>query len=776
MSTNSISWCKPNTLKGNGDDRVYFTISTYAASANSTRICKITFIASDVPEQTFTINQTNQPILGLVEKSKTINQEASSFPISLLSNRSWISSIVTNPPGNGYNWCSINTVSGEGSNKSITITANIERYISLNTTRICTITFNSASTAEAVAFTLSQNSNSGTLSIDSSNQNIGYEGGFINIPVTANIPWSISTTVNPPLPANAISWCRIPIAPTPQTTTLIVQVDSNTSSLENSRTCTITFSASGVPNISKTIIQEPSTLKIELLDRTKVVSVSNNSIDTNISGLAKETNLIIYSSDLWNIRSDVSWCKFVSNSILVATLSGPRSTSGVTIPLRVESNATNADRLCTITATNTGNSNVLTFKVNQSDGIIVTFNGNSHTSGTVPLLRVLPNLATQTIVLSSQEPNLQRQYYTFSGWATTPNASMGLSSYTVTDSVTLYAVWTPNSYTITYNGNGNTSGSVALANETIRYNDPITTGRGTLLRTNYTFVGWAATPNATTPLSAYTIGGNSILYAVWAINGITSNNNLVSLVWAFRSDSSISQPLFLGIPWVSVTKNTKTENTDDLPNCLVTPSSSTVGASFTVTFSPLLVQGTVQRTCNVTFTTMYGNTIPLQIVQIPSNIWLSFNNETTPRMAQHRFLANLATKGYFQAHLKIYSKNPYSLSSKSCEYKTTTDWVTDTTSTSCDRPYDILALGYLFSNTNTYVGDNVETISGVDGLATTRGTEVTMTRSITTRYAIPTSPNDIYKHYFYYTESSGDSIYLLFASSGSNYPNAWSTW
>ena len=96
--------------------------------------------------------------------------------------------------------------------------------------------------------------------------------------------------------------------------------------------------------------------------------------------------------------------------------------------------------------------------------------------------------------------------------------------------VTVYADWTPNTYTITYNANG---GSGAPGATTYTYSDTGATKLSTTVptRENYTFLGWSRTNTATTP--DYTAGqswnlnndANYTLYAVWKRNQFTVSFN-----------------------------------------------------------------------------------------------------------------------------------------------------------------------------------------------------------------------------------------------------------
>ena len=92
---------------------------------------------------------------------------------------------------------------------------------------------------------------------------------------------------------------------------------------------------------------------------------------------------------------------------------------------------------------------------------------------------------------------------------------------------TLKAVWTPNRYTINYNGNGNTSGTTASSTHTYDVSSNLTTNG--FKKTGYTFIGWNTSADGTG--TAYLDGasvtrvgtsGTVTLYAQWT--KVNANN------------------------------------------------------------------------------------------------------------------------------------------------------------------------------------------------------------------------------------------------------------
>lgn len=125
----------------------------------------------------------------------------------------------------------------------------------------------------------------------------------------------------------------------------------------------------------------------------------------------------------------------------------------------------------------------------------------------------------QTLTLSTARPT--RAGHSFQGWATSASGSVAYAagaSYTSNASVTLYAVWKADTYTVSYNANG---GSGAPGSQTKTYGVTLTLSSTEPTRTNYTFKGWATSASATTISYAagasYTSNASITLYAVWEL-------------------------------------------------------------------------------------------------------------------------------------------------------------------------------------------------------------------------------------------------------------------
>lgn len=161
------------------------------------------------------------------------------------------------------------------------------------------------------------------------------------------------------------------------------------------------------------------------------------------------------------------------------------------------------------------------------DDQYVTFNGNGNTSGAAPAS--LWCLYRGTITIPGNG-TLARTNYNFNGWS--QNAS-GAATHNSGDLYTkdtqglktFYATWLAANQ-LTYNGNGNTGGTLPVDTKTYNPTQMITLLAGAPTRTGYTFSGWAlnssGTGNVYNAGQKIEMGYSGItLYAKWTINQYT---------------------------------------------------------------------------------------------------------------------------------------------------------------------------------------------------------------------------------------------------------------
>ena len=112
--------------------------------------------------------------------------------------------------------------------------------------------------------------------------------------------------------------------------------------------------------------------------------------------------------------------------------------------------------------------------------------------------------------------------HTLLGWSTSSTATTALSTYLVpAGTATLYAIWSENSYVITFdastNGGAFTSGNSSTQTVSVKFDlDAISYAPSNPSKASNTFIGWNTNSAATTALTSYTVGAsNATLYAIY---------------------------------------------------------------------------------------------------------------------------------------------------------------------------------------------------------------------------------------------------------------------
>jgi uncharacterized repeat protein (TIGR02543 family) len=167
----------------------------------------------------------------------------------------------------------------------------------------------------------------------------------------------------------------------------------------------------------------------------------------------------------------------------------------------------------------------------------VTFNNNDG-SGTMP-----PQTGNYNTTAALTSNTFTRTGYTFAGWNTV-NVGGGTAyangaNYTFTASTTLYAQWTADTYTVTFDGNG--GGTPSPTSKSVTYDSTYGT-LATVTRTGYTFNGWfTATSGGTQVTSGTTVAltAAQTLYAQWtAVPTITLADTLSAVNTTYGTASA----------------------------------------------------------------------------------------------------------------------------------------------------------------------------------------------------------------------------------------------
>lgn len=133
----------------------------------------------------------------------------------------------------------------------------------------------------------------------------------------------------------------------------------------------------------------------------------------------------------------------------------------------------------------------------------VTFNANGGT--------VSPTSKTVESGTTISLPTPTREGYTFGGWYTSASGGTKVSSLTVTKNQTLYAYWSINQYTITFNASGGKVSPTSLTYDYGRVTDVFPTPT----REHYTFQGWYTSASGGTEITSLKVTKNQTLYAHW---------------------------------------------------------------------------------------------------------------------------------------------------------------------------------------------------------------------------------------------------------------------
>lgn len=188
----------------------------------------------------------------------------------------------------------------------------------------------------------------------------------------------------------------------------------------------------------------------------------------------------------------------------------------------------------------------------------VTYNGNGNTSGLVPT----DNQSYQSgaiVTVKDNTGNLTKTGYTFAGWNTAADGSGTSYNPAATfnmgaTNVTLYAKWSlVPTYTVTYNGNGNTGGNPPIDDLLYQENATVTVKYNTnsLVKTGYIFTGWSTSADGSgsfyIPDESFPIGSvNMVLYANWVENYFSFDSSTGVLSgYSSNGPKSVKIPSFL---------------------------------------------------------------------------------------------------------------------------------------------------------------------------------------------------------------------------------------
>ena len=209
-------------------------------------------------------------------------------------------------------------------------------------------------------------------------------------------------------------------------------------------------------------------------------------------------------------------------------------------------------------------------------------------------------------------PTPTRTGYTFEGWFTAKSDGTHITSGTkvaITSAQTLYAHWTANTYTVTFNPNG---GSVSQTTKSVTYDaaySTLPTPTKTVTGYTVTFKGWYTAASGGTKVTADTVvstAGNHTLYAQWEQKANTYT------VTFDPNGGNVSQ-------------TSKTVTYDSTYGTLPTPTRTVTG--YTVTFKGWYTasSGGTKITETTKVTTASGHTLYAQWTKTANQYTVEFN-------------------------------------------------------------------------------------------------------------------------------------------------------
>ena len=176
----------------------------------------------------------------------------------------------------------------------------------------------------------------------------------------------------------------------------------------------------------------------------------------------------------------------------------------------------------------TNRKNVTLYAVWSADKYRISYNANGGTGAPASQTAV----KTADLTLSSTTPT--RTDFDFLGWATSAGGTVAYrpgDSYIGREDITLYAVWSVQTYTISFNANGGTGAPSAM-----RVAKPVSSVKipaAKPTRSGFMFRGWATSASSTVVVynagDDYTNKSDIMLYAVWEENSSAPTTTTIEI-------------------------------------------------------------------------------------------------------------------------------------------------------------------------------------------------------------------------------------------------------
>jgi len=215
-----------------------------------------------------------------------------------------------------------------------------------------------------------------------------------------------------------------------------------------------------------------------------------------------------FTVQIGNYSGSYTWAGTATSGSVSISGSGLVTVTGV---------APGTSSTATITTTRTGYTDG-SATVSATSAYTISYDTNSATSGSAPANGSYTT-GGSAATIATNSGTLARTGYTFAGWNTESNgsgtdyAASGSATYSTSANLTLYAKWSANALTITYNSKGGT----AVTDGTVNSGASITSAPTAPTRSGYTFAGWSATDGGSAVTFPYSPGvvTDFTLYAKW---------------------------------------------------------------------------------------------------------------------------------------------------------------------------------------------------------------------------------------------------------------------
>ena len=153
----------------------------------------------------------------------------------------------------------------------------------------------------------------------------------------------------------------------------------------------------------------------------------------------------------------------------------------------------------------------------------------SYLRATYNSLYTLPPASTKTGYSHNQWKFKDQYGNLIHGW----DVGSTFNNYPWANDATFYPNWSPNTYTVTYNGNGADGGSTAQ--NTATYDSHFTLQTNGFTRTGYDFTAWYLYTNGGTYIGAYGTVGGTYAYGTWNI----AQNCYANAQWRIKNYDAI---------------------------------------------------------------------------------------------------------------------------------------------------------------------------------------------------------------------------------------------